>query len=149
MLVLTRKLQQQIQVGDNITITILRVSGKTVRVGIQAPRDMRVVRAELPRRDTAVAADSSAETSDEDRTRRRSGLNRSKRRVTFPTTPASQTPTPQEKPVPPIGPAPGGPRAEEASTMRCSPAPVASSTLDSRTPERLGPLSCYGLLGRR
>lgn len=52
MLVLTRKLQEQIKVGENITITILRVSGKSVRVGIEAPREVRVVRAELPERST-------------------------------------------------------------------------------------------------
>jgi carbon storage regulator CsrA len=48
MLVLTRKLQQQIKIGDHVTITILRVKGQTVRVGIEAPRDVRVVRGELP-----------------------------------------------------------------------------------------------------
>jgi carbon storage regulator CsrA len=49
MLVLTRKLQQQIKIGEQITVTILRVKGQTVRVGIEAPRDVRVVRGELPR----------------------------------------------------------------------------------------------------
>jgi carbon storage regulator CsrA len=48
MLVLTRKLQEQIRIGDHITITVLRVKGNTVRVGIEVPRDVRVVRAELP-----------------------------------------------------------------------------------------------------
>ncbi len=51
MLVLTRKLQEQIRIGDDITITILRVKGNTVRVGIAAPRAIRVVRGELPRHD--------------------------------------------------------------------------------------------------
>lgn len=49
MLVLTRKLQQQIKIGDEITVTVLRVKGNTVRIGVQAPRDVRVVRAELPK----------------------------------------------------------------------------------------------------
>lgn len=49
MLVLTRKQDQQIQIGDNITLTILRVKGNTVRVGIDAPREVRVVRGELPK----------------------------------------------------------------------------------------------------
>jgi len=49
MLVLTRKLQQQIKIGAEITVTILRVKGNTVRVGVQAPRDVRVVRGELPK----------------------------------------------------------------------------------------------------
>lgn len=48
MLVLTRKLQQEIKIGDQITVTILRVKGQTVRVGISAPRDVRVIRGELP-----------------------------------------------------------------------------------------------------
>ncbi len=47
MLVLTRKLQQQIKIGDQITVTILRVKGSTVRIGIDAPREVRVVRGEL------------------------------------------------------------------------------------------------------
>jgi carbon storage regulator CsrA len=48
MLVLTRKLQQQVRIGDQITVTILRVKGHTVRIGIEAPREVRVVRGELP-----------------------------------------------------------------------------------------------------
>ena len=47
MLVLTRKVQQQIQIGDKVTITIVRVKGQTVRVGIEAPKDVRVIRSEL------------------------------------------------------------------------------------------------------
>jgi carbon storage regulator len=49
MLVLTRKLQQQIKIGEQITVTILRVKGNAVRVGVQAPREVRVVRGELPK----------------------------------------------------------------------------------------------------
>ena len=49
MLVLTRKLQQQIKIGEQITVTVLRVKGNTVRVGVEAPRDVRVVRGELPK----------------------------------------------------------------------------------------------------
>jgi len=48
MLVLTRKIEEKIRIGDDITISILRVKGNTVRVGIDAPRDIRVVRGELP-----------------------------------------------------------------------------------------------------
>jgi carbon storage regulator len=58
MLVLTRKLQQQIKIGEQITVTILRVKGNTVRVGIQAPREMRVIRGELPK--NAAAAEITA-----------------------------------------------------------------------------------------
>lgn len=49
MLVLTRKLQQQIKIGDQITVTVLRVKGNTVRIGVAAPRDVRVIRGELPK----------------------------------------------------------------------------------------------------
>lgn len=47
MLVLTRKSQERILIGDNITVTILRVKGTAVRIGIDAPADVRVVRGEL------------------------------------------------------------------------------------------------------
>lgn len=47
MLVLTRKAKQQIQVGPDITITILQVKGQNVRVGIEAPRDVCVLRTEV------------------------------------------------------------------------------------------------------
>ncbi len=47
MLVLSRKTGQQIHIGDNITITILQVKGRTVRVGIDAPAEVRVLRSEL------------------------------------------------------------------------------------------------------
>ena len=48
MLVLTRKTQQQIKVGDDIVITILKVRGKQVQVGIERPRNVRVLRGEVP-----------------------------------------------------------------------------------------------------
>ncbi|NLF72336.1 MAG: carbon storage regulator [Candidatus Anammoximicrobium sp.] len=53
MLVLTRKLQETIHIGDNITITVVRIKGNTVRVGIEAPGDVRVVRGEVAARDEA------------------------------------------------------------------------------------------------
>ena len=47
MLVLTRKTEQKIQIGDQITITILQVKGQAVKIGIQAPKDIRVLRSEV------------------------------------------------------------------------------------------------------
>ena len=47
MLVLTRKLQEKIRIGDQVTITVLRTKGKTVRLGIEAPADVPVIRGEL------------------------------------------------------------------------------------------------------
>ena len=58
MLVLTRKLQERIKIGENVTITVLRVKGNAVRIGIEAPRDVRVIRAELPGEAEAAAKDS-------------------------------------------------------------------------------------------
>ena len=56
MLVLTRKLQEKIHIGANITITVVKIKGNTVRVGIEAPGDVRVVRGEVAIRDeTGVA----------------------------------------------------------------------------------------------
>ena len=49
MLVLTRKSQDSIRIGDNIKVTILRIKGNTVRIGVEAPDDVRIVRGELPR----------------------------------------------------------------------------------------------------
>jgi len=47
MLVLTRKYQEKIRIGDNITITVLRTKGKAVRLGIEAPPEVSVIRGEL------------------------------------------------------------------------------------------------------
>ena len=47
MLVLTRKSNESIMIGDEIELTILSVSGDKVRVGIQAPRDIPVFRKEV------------------------------------------------------------------------------------------------------
>jgi len=47
MLVLSRKESQRIQLGDSIVLTIVRVNGDRVRVGIEAPSDVRVRRGEL------------------------------------------------------------------------------------------------------
>jgi len=47
MLVLTRKYQEKIRIGDNIIITVLRTKGKAVRLGIEAPNSVPVIRGEL------------------------------------------------------------------------------------------------------
>lgn len=47
MLVLSRKEAQKIRLGDDIVITVVRVGGDKVRLGIEAPRDMLVLRDEL------------------------------------------------------------------------------------------------------
>ena len=47
MLVLSRKVGQRILIGDDITITIVRVAQGGVRIGIDAPKELPVVREEL------------------------------------------------------------------------------------------------------
>jgi carbon storage regulator len=47
MLVLTRKSNQSIMIGDNIQVSVLSVMGEKVRIGIQAPQDVPVFRTEI------------------------------------------------------------------------------------------------------
>ena len=50
MLVLSRKVGERIQLGDNIIVTLVKINGNTVRLGIEAPPHMAVVREELAKR---------------------------------------------------------------------------------------------------
>jgi carbon storage regulator len=47
MLVLTRKSNQSIMIGDDIEVSVLAIMGEKVRIGIQAPRDVPVFRQEV------------------------------------------------------------------------------------------------------
>ncbi|MEX2185535.1 MAG: carbon storage regulator [Pirellulales bacterium] len=47
MLVLSRKKSEQIRIGDNITITVLKVKGAAVQIGIDAPNHVKILRSEL------------------------------------------------------------------------------------------------------
>ncbi len=47
MLVLTRKSNQSIMIGDDIEVSVLSIMGEKVRIGIQAPRDIPVFRKEV------------------------------------------------------------------------------------------------------
>lgn len=47
MLVLSRKPGERILIGDEVTVTIVRIGPNTVRLGIDAPRSMNIVREEL------------------------------------------------------------------------------------------------------
>ncbi|HBO13168.1 MAG TPA: carbon storage regulator [Halieaceae bacterium] len=50
MLILTRKVNESLIVGDDITITVLGVKGNQVRLGVTAPRDVAVHREEIYQR---------------------------------------------------------------------------------------------------
>ena len=54
MLVLTRKETQTILIGDNIVIRIVQAGASSVKIGIEAPRDIRIVRGELEALDIPV-----------------------------------------------------------------------------------------------
>ena len=56
MLVLSRKERQRIKLGESIVVTVVRVSGDRVRLGIEAPSDVVVLREELDCEGAAVAA---------------------------------------------------------------------------------------------
>ena len=47
MLVLSRKEGERLVIGDNVVITVNRISGNRITLGIDAPRDIRIVRGEL------------------------------------------------------------------------------------------------------
>ncbi len=47
MLVLTRKLEESIVIGKDVTITILAIDKEKVKIGISAPREIPVIRKEL------------------------------------------------------------------------------------------------------
>ena len=58
MLILTRREGESVRIGEDITITVLRVKGSQVRLGVNAPKNVSVQREEIVGR--AGAADSMA-----------------------------------------------------------------------------------------
>lgn len=56
MLVLTRKKNESIVIRDDIFITIVEVLGNTVRIGVEAPKEVPIDRDEIARRKAASAA---------------------------------------------------------------------------------------------
>jgi len=47
MLVLSRKKEEEIRIGDEITIKVLSIKGGIVRLGLDAPKDVSIMRSEL------------------------------------------------------------------------------------------------------
>ena len=65
MLVLTRRVDESIRIGDNIRITVVKIKGtQQICVGIDAPRDVPVLRVELISNQELMMSSKVAETSD-------------------------------------------------------------------------------------
>lgn len=47
MLLLTRKVGEKLRIGDDVTVSVLGVKGCQIRIGIEAPRDVKVHREEV------------------------------------------------------------------------------------------------------
>ncbi|MEX0701917.1 MAG: carbon storage regulator [Planctomycetales bacterium] len=47
MLVLSRKPGERVMIGDDVVVTVVRIGPNNVRLGIEAPRDLNIVREEL------------------------------------------------------------------------------------------------------
>ena len=82
MLVLTRKSNQSIMIGDDIEVSVLSVMGEKVRIGIQAPQEIPVFRKEiyLEIHREADAEEPSQDARTPTRSRRRRGATRAGRR---------------------------------------------------------------------
>ena len=60
MLILTRKESERIYLGDDIVLTIVRVGTDKVRIGVEAPSDVRVLRLELSESNSRSTMDGKA-----------------------------------------------------------------------------------------
>lgn len=47
MLVLTRKEQEKIKIGNDVVITVVRIKGDSVRIGVEAPPEIKILRTEI------------------------------------------------------------------------------------------------------
>jgi carbon storage regulator len=59
MLVLSRRPKERIKIGDSVVVTVLEIRGNKVRIGIDTPTDIRVLRTELRDRVSAASENSS------------------------------------------------------------------------------------------
>lgn len=55
-LILTRRLKEKILIGPDITVTVVQVRGAAVRLAVEAPADIKILREEVSRRIAALAA---------------------------------------------------------------------------------------------
>lgn len=66
MLVLTRKRFEMIQIGDSITVKVIRTGRNAVKIGIEAPANVRVLRGELSPSEAAGTGEQDEETLEDD-----------------------------------------------------------------------------------
>jgi carbon storage regulator len=57
MLVLSRKMDQTIMIGDHIVVRVVKIRGNVVSLGIEAPNNIKIMREELLAKDTANKSD--------------------------------------------------------------------------------------------
>ncbi|WP_420426470.1 carbon storage regulator CsrA [Algiphilus sp.] len=50
MLILTRRVGETLQIGDDVSVTVLTIKGNQVRIGINAPKDVTIHRLEIAER---------------------------------------------------------------------------------------------------
>jgi len=132
MLVLTRKTQQQIQIGDQITITVMRIKGQSVRIGIEAPKVVRVMRSELPDAQRLADAQVDGAVPSGEGPQTKGGM-----------TAETSAPSPASLPSLPLaGSSCRGPLSSYCRTPGASRAPVI------RRPQRLGPASLRSFSAR-
>ena len=62
MLVLSRKSMERIHIGDSVVVTVLQIRGNKVRIGIDAPKEIHVLRGELQGAICRVPTDSAPAT---------------------------------------------------------------------------------------
>lgn len=59
MLILTRRVDERIFIGDDITLCVLDIEGNRVRLGLEAPKDIAILREEVRHRSTEEASNDS------------------------------------------------------------------------------------------
>jgi len=65
MLILTRRIGETIMIGDDVSVTVLRIKGSQVRIGVKAPRNVSVQREEISDRIKSALADAADEEASE------------------------------------------------------------------------------------
>lgn len=52
MLVLSRKVGESIRIGNNVKVTVVKIMGNRIRIGVEAPKDVRISREDIDNLDT-------------------------------------------------------------------------------------------------